>query len=377
MMSRIFLQMFARLGVAPQFALAAALTAIALAGTLFFLLKSRRNYLLLPQLLPAEGIKPGYVPDVTVIIPARNEEHNIGRCVRSLEHPEVLVVDDHSSDDTAKVAEEAGAAVMKAPPLRPGLLGKPSACAAGAAIVDTRWLLFVDADTSFEPGFLPAIVQHAERNGLDLVSCFLWQDTPTLIEKIIMPYAFALYFCGVDGIAVSSAQSVECLANGQCLMMRREAYEFIGGHMTVATSVIEDVALARVAKRHRMKAAILRAENFGRVRMYESFGAIWRGFEKNSFRFLMVNPQTGAQVVAASIFLTAWLPLVWYLTKSNLFFAASVVAVTPSILLAPWYSTFIGMLCAPLGIYLFQLIALNAMVSTSLGKKVLWKARKV
>ena len=113
-------------------------------------MKARISYLRLPNLPPATNKQS---PDITVVIPARNEEATIARAVESFPGVPVIVVNDASSDSTASVARKAGALVIDAPPLPAGALGKPNACQAGAAAVHSRWLLFVDADTWYEPHF--------------------------------------------------------------------------------------------------------------------------------------------------------------------------------------------------------------------------------
>ncbi len=337
-----------------------------------FLVKSRWNYLRLPELPLAAS-----QPDVTVIIPARNEEESIARVVKSFSGARLLVVDDASQDRTAEAARQAGADVITAPPLAAGELGKPNACGAGARLATSKWLLFVDADTWYTPPFLASMVSYAERESLDIVSAFLHQELVTTAERIILPYAFALYFCGVSAVNVNSSNSGEALANGQCLLVRRSAYSRLGGHAAVATSVIEDVALARLAKSQRLRVCVVRAEQLGSVRMYDSFGAIRRGFEKNSFRFLGVNPATGAQVMLASILLTSYLPIAVWLLAGSHFATAVLFATVPILLLTPWYRSVRRALAAPLAIYAFQAIAISAMVRTMTGAGVIWKGRRV
>lgn len=238
--------------------------------------------------------------------------------------------------------------------------------------------------TRFEPSFAGSMVRYADQEKLQVVSAFLKQRCETLVEKTLVPYAFALYFCGVSAANVNRARSAEALANGQCLLFERAAYERIGGHASVMESVIEDVALAAVAKRSGVRLRVVRAEKLGHVRMYDSFGAIWNGFEKNSFRFLKVNPGTGVQVVLASILLTSWLPaLLWGWRdlpsledgQGLLFTPVTLLFFAPFLGLWPWYGRRVYLVAA--AIYLFQLIALNAMLSTILHRKTTWKGRRV
>ncbi len=314
--------------------------------------------------------------DVTVIIPARNEERVIARAISSFPTLRVLVVDDASDDATVVQARKAGAEVVQAPALTPGMMGKPNACYTGAAAAHSKWLLFVDADTWYAPEFAASLITYAESEGLDVASVFLRQHARTVAERILLPYAFALYFCGVSAHRVNSERDAEALANGQCLLVRREAYERAGTHVAVAGSVIEDVAFARLAKTKGMRVRVLRCERLGNVRMYDSFTAIRRGFEKNSFRFLRANPRTGLQVILASILLTSWLPVV-VIAARRAPLLAIVVLLAPTFFLIPWYGSLRRALAAPIAIYVFQLIALSGMIRTLTGTRTLWKGRYV
>ena len=341
---------------------------------LFFGWFSRRNYLGLPQLPVNTG---SVVEDLAVVIPARNEQKTIGRVVSSLQPARIVVVDDHSDDQTRLLALRAGAEVIAAPPLGPYHLGKPNACWAGAQATNEKWLLFVDADTWYEPALLPSLLAHAAANQLSVASVFPRQVCINWYEKLLLPYAFGLYFAGVNPRAVNNPLKSEALANGQCLLFRRDAYNFLGGHRAVIGSVIEDVALARGAKRHRMTVAVMRAEHLASVRMYDSFGALWRGFEKNSFRFLRVNPLTGAKVVLCSIVMTSWLPLMVLLILGEHRIAAAFLLFTPAVAWWGWYHSFVRALAAPLAIYAFQAIAISAMAKALLGLSTKWKGRDV
>lgn len=350
-----------------------AAAALIAAGIVVLAFKARLNYLRLPVLPP----EPAREADVTVIIPARNEAANIERAVRSFPGVDVVVADDASSDGTVELARAAGARVIAAPPLPEGHLGKPNACYAGALASITEWLLFVDADTWYEPGFATRFVAYARRERLEMVSAFPRQHTETFFERALLPYAFALYFTGVNADRVNSALSKEALANGQCLLVRRDTYQRLGGHASVATSIIEDVALARRAKQLGVNTRVIRAEAQAHVRMYESLGAIWRGFEKNAFRFLLINPLSGVIVVTASIVLTSYLPMLALLLAGGNWLGAAGFAILPGLVMIPWYGSPGAIVFTPIAIYLFQLIALSGMFKTLTRRKTDWKGRPV
>lgn len=354
---------------------AAAIAILVSLGLIYFFAKARRNFMALPELPQCEFAEPKQ--DVIVIVPARNEERNIARVISSFPPGWVLVVDDESSDQTVAVARANTAEVIPAPRLQRGQRGKPNACAAGARSTQSEWILFVDADTWYSPQFLISLLTYAEREQLDLATVFPRQVTRTLAEKILLPYAFALYFCGVNARRVNDPLNLEALANGQCILFRRSFYDFIGGHGAVSASVIEDVELAIRAKRHRGRVRVLRAEKMAFVRMYTGIIEIWRGFSKNSFRFLVANPGTGVQVITASILAASWLPVLFMLALQEWWWGVTAFAVLPVFLLAGWYGGLLEALVAPLAIYLFQLIALNGMLLALTGRKTLWKGRPV
>src|SRR5258708_7539795 len=149
--------------------------------SIYFLRKARRNYMMLPEL--PRGCSGGRV-DVAVVISARNEAHNIARCVGRFAPlgVRVVVVNDQSEDQTAEMAIKAGAEVMAAPALRRPALGKPNACQAGADAAGTKWILFVDADTWYHREFLPSLLTYAEESNLVLVSCFPYQVCKGIAE---------------------------------------------------------------------------------------------------------------------------------------------------------------------------------------------------
>lgn len=267
--------------------------------------------------------------DCMVVIPARDESGYIGDAVRSLPPDSVIVVDDHSEDATAEEAREAGAGVILAPDLLRATSGKASACMAGARALTSRWILFADADTRFSPGFLNAAVACAESNGVAALSVYLDPDYATIGERVLTSYLMALFFCGTNPRADPVAAF-----NGQCLLARRDAYLFLGGHAAVATSVNEDVRLAANFHRHRMTLGIARANGRGTVSWRDLGGAVERG----AFRFMIGSSLLGASaLLIAAVAMAAWIPvLVWLLIEHQYRVAAAFVAV-PWLLLWGWY----------------------------------------
>lgn len=329
-----------------------------------------RNYRGLPRLTLLEQKGPD--PDCMVVIPARNEEAVIARAVRSLPHDTVIVVDDDSEDGTAEAARQAGAGVIKAPPLPRRGIGKANACAAGARVLTSRWVLFTDADTRFEPGFLDAAVAAAEASGLSLLSIHLDPEYHTFAEHVLVPYAQALVFCGANPRTQPGA-----LFTGHCLLVLREPYNFLGTHVAVITQLAEDVKLTALAERHRLKLAIARASGLGHRRWYAGLRGIRDGMERHAFRFMLVSPHIGVHILLAALGAALWLPLLAWLSWDGQWGAAVPIAVLPVLALRPWYESWQRALAAPLAIYWILPVLARGLVSAVLGRPLVWKGRTV
>jgi len=332
---------------------------VVLAG---LLLRARRNFSALP-LIPA--LSAGETsPDCMVIIPARNEEARIARAVASLPHDTVIVVDDGSEDGTAEAARKAGAGVLPAPELSPGMPGKSNACLAGARALTSRWILFADADTWYEPGFLESAVAAAEAGSLDFLSIYLRPEYRGVAGNILGPIAVALYFCGANPRPNAAA-----LFNGQCLLVRREAYEFIGGHAAVLTSLFEDLKLAALAQRHRMQFAVART-GLGHVRIDP------RDFERNAHRFTEVSARIGITILLAALCCALWLGALAWLSIERQWVAAAVCGLAPLLLLLQWYRG-LRVLLAPLGMFGMLPVLARGLVAAVTGRPVEWKGRVI
>jgi cellulose synthase/poly-beta-1,6-N-acetylglucosamine synthase-like glycosyltransferase len=234
---------------------------------------------------------------VSVIVPARNEEICLGACLQSLLSQcsvafEVIVVDDHSTDRTREVASSfsnpqtpipAGVSlrVLEAAPLPPGWTGKNNAVNTGAKAALGEWLLFTDADTIHLPGSLARGLDEAKRHGAALLSYSPEQIVKGFCEKAVMPVIFAELAASFRPSQVSDPRSPAAAANGQYLLITREAYDAVGGHAAIAGNLLEDVALARAVKRSGRKIFFRHGADAVRTRMYRSFAQLREGWTKN------------------------------------------------------------------------------------------------
>jgi len=229
---------------------------------------------------------------VSVIVPARNEEANIERLVRSLAGQqgvrEIFIVDDQSEDRTWEILEALKAeipllSVRHIDSLPEGWLGKAYALTVATREAAGDWLLFTDADTEHLPGSLAALLELAEREGADLLSLSPGQITPTWWEKAVIPLVYVNLARLYRFEEISDPRSSAAAANGQYLLIRREMYARVGGHQAFRNEILEDVELAKRVKRAGGKLFFLPGAAWVRTRMYRTFPEMWRGWSKNLF----------------------------------------------------------------------------------------------
>jgi len=237
----------------------------------------------------------GDEPLVSVIIPARNEARNIDRCARSVlstayPNVEVLVIDDHSSDDTGAIARRIAAEdprlrVIAAPDLPQGWFGKQWACATGALEARGSLLCFTDADTTHAPDLLPRAVNAMRARHADLLTVAGAQEMHGFWERIIQPQLFALLSVRYGGTErVSRAtRPADAIANGQFILVRRGTYDALNGHARVRDLVAEDMAMAQEWVRAGRKIALVIGVDQLSTRMYAGFRELVAGWRKNIY----------------------------------------------------------------------------------------------
>lgn len=239
---------------------------------------------------------------VAVIMPARNEARNLPRTLPTLleaaahyGNAKVIVVNDHSTDATATILQKIQAThpdghlltVMEIDtPLPSDWFGKPRACWVGAhhALARTAdWLLFVDADTGAFPNTIGRLIAGATENGADLYSVLSAQELISVPERLIMPHIFYAIGSAFSWRRVNDPDNPLALANGQCMLFRREVYDAIDGHRAVRAEIAEDKALAELIKRHRYRLYLADGRDALTTRMYTSLPEIWEGWSKNAY----------------------------------------------------------------------------------------------
>lgn len=312
---------------------AVALFALALAGTaaLNFVLFRR------PRALVPASDGPDDLPLVSILVPARNEEHNVGACVASLlalNYPrfEVIVLDDRSEDDTYGVLcrmrdRDPRLRVLIGAELPPDWYGKPWACWQMAQAARGELLLLTDADCAFDPDALLLALGARRESRADVVSLVPDLRCHGFWETLIIPLQYFVIFAFLPTWLIRATPLPWfAAANGAFLFLSREDYFRVDGHGAVRRQLAEDVKFAQHVKRRGLSLWYGDGSRTYSVRMYDGLGEIWAGFAKNLFPafsknlplllwvvFLLVNalvlPPLWAAWGLATGAAWAWLPL--------------------------------------------------------------------
>ncbi len=275
----------------------------------------------LDEPLPAE-------PLVSVIIPARNEAELLPGCLSSVvgqsyKALQVIVVDDHSTDDTRRIAQSFPQVTVVDPGPRPvGWAGKCWAAEQGAKQARGHWLLFLDADAVMDPDCLAASVREAEREQLDLLSLLPRVHCGTAWEQIIQPLMFGLTVTLGPPRRVNDPASTAAAAAGSYLLFRQSTYLKLGGHQAVRNETVEDLKLAQLVKSSGRRLRLLFGQHWVMTRRPETLVRLWHAWCRVAGDGLGRRPLLGLAGALAIIFLFLLPPLAAPL--SRLAFAAAV-----------------------------------------------------
>ena len=346
--------------------------------------------------------EPDQLLELTVIVPARNEEDCIGVCLESLTRQsedvfqlnrdwELIVVDDDSTDRTAEIARSfPGVIVVKAARLERGWTGKANAVWTAARKARGKWLLFTDADTIHEAGDLRRGIHEATRHKVAMLSYSPRQIVSGFVQRSLMPLVFCELALAYPPAKVSDPAQRVAAANGQYLLVEREAYRRIGGHQSVRDKVLEDVEMAFTAKRRKLALRFRYADDAVSTRMYRSTAAMIEGWTKN-LALLFDNALSLAVWRALDFVLLFGLPVLALVLWNAHFTARSVAWLGAGWVLALLWlrnlfrfyrrvakSNFPFVDCAitPLGLPLFVFLLYRSWFQHKMLKRVSWKGRE-
>jgi dolichol-phosphate mannosyltransferase len=264
-----------------------------------------------PPVAPAgDVVAPG---TISVVVPARDEVHRIAPGLEALRADpavaEVVVVDDHSTDATAELARALGARVLVGSPLPDGWAGKPWALQQGLEAATGEWVVCLDADVVAEPGLAAALAARCDADNLDLATAGGRFACADAAQQVLHPALLTtlVYRFGPAGAPAPAPHRL--LANGQCLVARRRALLAAGGLAPVASSLVEDVALARHLAAAGWRVGLLDATGHLLVRGYRDAADAWRGWGR-SLPLADVTSRPWLAADLAVVWLAQALPLV-------------------------------------------------------------------
>jgi glycosyltransferase involved in cell wall biosynthesis len=334
------------------------------------------------------------LPPVSILIPARNEERCIvAACSAALATRgvvvEVVVLDDHSEDRTADLVaglaqRDARVRLLRAPELPPGWCGKQHACWVLAAAAVHPLLLFLDADVRLAPDGLAVLVRHFQAGQASLLSGVPRQETGTLLEKLLIPLIHFLLLGYLPMPWMRRSRSVIFAAGcGQLFLASREAYQRVGGHSVIRTTLHDGLELPRAFRAGGEATDLIDATNLACCRMYRSGGEVWRGLAKNAteglgaparivpFTFLLLGGQ-----VLPFVLLSIW-PWLSFRAAWMAGLAALLSWLPRFIAAAVFRQSWLGAWLHPVGILLLIILQWYALARALLGRSVTWKGREV
>ncbi len=335
-------------------------------------------------------------PLLSILIPARNGYKNIKRCIRSLirqDYPnyEILVLDDNSTDDTAKIVNDyalkySKIKLLKGKPLPNGWLGKSYACQQLAEKANGNYLLFTDADTLHFKNSVSASLAAMLENKLDAISIFARQITVTIHERMMVPFANYFLFSFLPLILmIKSKNPLFCTAIGQFMLFKKEVYEKIGGHASVKSEILEDIHISKQVKKHGYKFMIFDGKNNFYCRMYKNLNEVIKGYSKVLSAVFDYNLiiQSLTTILVFLVFLLPFLllPLGIFLFNFTQILLNIIIGQIVIILAIKLIQTirfknhFVDIFLFPVSVIYLLLISIHSMVKSRSKSGVYWKGR--
>jgi chlorobactene glucosyltransferase len=348
------------------------------------------------------------MPFISIIIPTRNESKRIEKCISSLKsqtYPklEILIID-NSTDNTEEiirniVKNDERFAIIKQKKLPQGWIGKPFALQQASSIAKGEWLVFIDADTSFDSVLIQRAIEYAVSNNLDMISLGPRHICDTFWVTITQPI-FLGAILGLNPLRkVNNPKSKVSLASGPFIAIKHTIFDKVGGYESIKGHIADDIGLAKLVKTSGFKLRFVNAQSLLSLRMYDRFGDIWEGWGKNSFLGLVQQHKIQSKflqvlVLFTAIFVTAdilILPFLLIIITSYLVFILQSTAWINFLLLAciTWLVSIISTICVQrlyqfgktgyvpltlsLGGFIFLAIFINSAFRTLSGRGVTWK----
>ena len=231
-----------------------------------------------------------YLPKVSVILPARNEEKYISKCLDSLfeqDYPnfEIIAVNDSSSDKTAEIMykyqnKSSILTVLNAGFKPAGWIGKNWACHQGYLRANGEIFLFTDADTIHSPSVLSLAIEHLIEQKLDALTVIprlLCQDIWT---KITLPLIWSISYVKYSPLRANNPKATTGYFFGSFYVIFRKVYEAVGTHEAVKSEIVEDGALGGIVKKAKFNLRVVRGEHYVEAVWARDFSTLWHGLRR-------------------------------------------------------------------------------------------------
>jgi len=334
-------------------------------------------------------------PLISVLIPARNEQDNIKRCINSLlkqdySNLEILVMDDNSTDLTVAIVEKIAekdnrVKLYHGKPLARGWLGKSYACQQLSEYANGDYLVFIDADTLHFPTSISSSVACLLEYRVDALSVFAKQIMVTIHERMMIPFGNFMIMGFMPLALIRKTKSaLFSTAIGQFMLFKKDVYKAIGGHESVKGEILEDVIISKQVKRCGFKFMIFDGRSNVYCRMYHNFKEVVRGYSKVIFSAFDYNiPMISiALIMITAIYLMPFvmLPLAilfdWPLVITNIIILQTIfVMVTKIILAIRFKMKALDVLLHPFSIMYLLSMAVNSVFQFRFNIGVYWKGR--
>lgn len=334
-------------------------------------------------------------PLMSILIPARNEEENIKRCIISLtkqdyKNIEILVLDDNSTDDTVRIVLELSEKdrrikLYSGGLLRKGWLGKSYACWQLSKHARGDYLIFTDADTLHFPNSISGAVACLLRYDLDALSVFPKEIMVTFHERMMVPFGHYIILSLMPLYLIRKIKTaLFCTAIGQFMLFKKEVYKKIGGHKSIKGKMLEDIKISKRVKSFGYKFMIFDGRSNVYCRMYRNFREIVEGYSKVLFavfdyKIYMISI---AIILAAAIFLFPFIMLPvgilfdWPAILINLIILQIIIILITKIILSLRFKCkAVDIILHPISMIYLILIAINSVLNTKIGMGVYWKGR--
>lgn len=360
--------------------------------SLYFFAMTVFNVAYLHRATSKARIKSG--PFVSVIVPARNEECCIGACVESLlaqdySDYEVIVVDDESTDATARIVTAVSARdprlrLVRGSVLAGGWLGKPHALQQGAAEARGEILILTDADSVHRPTSISWAVTNLEDHQADYLSGYVAQEYRSVGEALVVPVTYLAMLLMPLALVRRTMSSRFAFAIGQYIAVRASALEHVGGFEPIRDSIVDDMSMAARIKEFGHTEVFLDAQAAARCHLYNGFRTSFAGIKRSIYSALGGSPLNVVLVSAIVLALIVYPPAALLASALRLQMPALGLVVSVALFAALWAVIVVDRRVPLVALPLYPLIFLNlvvilnaSMIGTGFGRGVEWKGRLV